>query len=141
MANAGLVGGGLEMTNVVNCTATGTITAGNSCYGIGGISGCGFAAERVTDLTAQDVVITVGDDCRWIGGITGYAGGYPMEELGMPVTVFTNCKALNVTVNAGVHADGIGDIVGSGFYSDALAANGAPFDQPTQFELVDCTAE
>ena len=140
-ANAGIVGGGLEMTSVVNCTATGSVTAGNRCYGIGGISGCGFAAEQFTDLIAQDVTLTVGDDCRWIGGITGYAGGYPVEELGMPVTVFTNCKALNVTVNAGANAEGIGGIVGSGFFSEELAANGAPFDQPTQFELVDCMAE
>ena len=76
-----------------------------------------------------------------IGGITGYAGGYPIEELGMPVTVFTNCQALNITVNAGDGAEGIGDIVGSGFYSDELASNGSPFDQPTQYELVNCTAE
>ncbi len=140
-ANAGIVGGGLEMTSVVNCTATGSVTAGNHCYGIGGISGCGFAAEQFTDLTAQDVTLTVGDDCRWIGGITGYAGGYPAEELGMPVTVFTHCRTLNVTVNAGANADGIADIVGSGFYSDELAAQGAPFDHPTVYELVDCTAE
>ena len=140
-ANAGIVGGGLEMTSVVNCTATGSVTAGNSCYGIGGISGCGFAAEQFTDLTAQNVTITVGDNCRWIGGFTGYAGGYPVEELGMPVTVFTNCRTLNVTMNAGANADGIDDIVGSGFYSDELAAQGAPFDQPTQYELVDCHVE
>ncbi len=140
-ANAGIIGGGLEMTSVVDCKATGTVTAGNNCYGIGGISGCGFAAEQFTDLTAQNVMITVGNDCRWIGGITGYAGGYTVEELGMPVTVFTNCKALNVTVNTGTGAVGISDIVGSGFYSDELAANGAPFDQPTQFELADCAAD
>ena len=141
MANAGVVGGGLEMTSVVNCTATGSVTAGNNCYGLGGISGCGFAAEAFTDLTAKDVTITAGDDCFWIGGITGYAGGYPVEELGMPVTVFTNCQALNVAVNVGANADGIGDIVGSGFFHEAMAANGAPFDQPTQYELVDCKAE
>ena len=35
----------------------------------------------------------------------------------------------------------IGDIVGSGFYSEAAAqAMGAPFDQPTTYELIDCTA-
>ncbi|MBR6029512.1 MAG: hypothetical protein IKP40_10530 [Clostridia bacterium] len=140
-ANAGIVGGGLQMTSVVNCKATGSVTAGNNCYGIGGISGCGFASEQFTSLTAQDVVLTVGDSCFWIGGITGYAGGYPVEELGMPVTVFTNCVIRSVTVTAGANADGIGDIVGSGFYSEEMAANGAPFDQPTQFELVDCTVE
>ena len=140
-ANAGIIGGGLQMTSVVDCKAAGSVTAGNNCYGIGGVSGCGFTSEQFTNLTAQDVVLTVGDDCFWIGGVTGYAGGYPAEELGMPVTVFTSCQALNVTVNAGANAAGIGDIVGSGFYSDELAANGAPFDQPTQFELVNCKAE
>ena len=141
-ANAGVLGGGLEMTSVVNCKATGSVTAGNNCYGIGGISGCGFASEQFTDNISEDVTITVGDNCFWIGGITGYAGGYPVEELGMPVTVFTNCNAVNVTVNAGENADGIGDIVGSGFYSpEVAAAQGAPFDQPTQYELVDCKAD
>ena len=141
-ANAGIVGGGLEMTSVVGCTATGTVTAGNDCYGLGGVSGCGFAAEQFTDCTAENVTITAGDNCFWIGGVTGYAGGYADEQYGMPVTVFTNCVARNVTVNAGENADGIGDIVGAGFYNEEVAqAMGAPFDQPTTYELVDCAAE
>ncbi len=141
-ANAGIVGGGLEMTSVVGCTATGTVTAGNDCYGLGGVSGCGFAAEQFTDCTADNVVITAGDNCFWIGGVTGYAGGYADEQYGMPVTVFTNCVAKNMTVNAGANADGIGDIVGAGFYNEQVAQSmGAPFDQPTQFELVNCTTD
>ena len=141
-ANAGIVGGGLQMTSVVDCKSTGSVTAGNNCYGLGGISGCGFASEQFTGCTAENVAITAGDNCFWIGGITGYSGGYPDEALGMPVTLFTNCNAVNVTVAAGENADGIGDIVGSGFFSpDAAAAKGAPFDQPTQFELVDCQAD
>ena len=141
-ANAGVVGGGLQMTSVVNCKATGSVTAGNNCYGLGGISGCGFASEQFTGCTAENVVITAGDNCFWMGGITGYAGGYPDANLGMPVTVFTKCNAVNVTVKAGEKADGIGDIVGSGFFSaEAAAAKGAPFDEPTKFELVDCKVE
>jgi len=141
-ANAGIVGGGLEMTSVVGCTATGTVTAGNNCYGLGGVSGCGFAAEQFTDNVAENVAITAGDNCYWIGGITGYAGGFADESLGMPVTVFKNCAAKNVSVATGENADGVGDIVGAGFYNEEVAAaNGAPFDQPTQFELVDCTVE
>ena len=141
-ANAGIIGGGLEMTSVVGCNATGTVTAGSGCYGLGGVSGCGFAAEQFTDCTAENVTITAGDSCFWIGGITGYAGGYADEQYGMPVTVFTNCAARNVTVNAGENAEGVGDIVGSGFYNEEVAAaNGAPFDQPTRYELVDCVAD
>ena len=141
-ANAGIVGGGLEMTSVVNCAATGTITAGNNCYGLGGVSGCGFAAEQFTNDSAENVTITAGDNCTWIGGITGYAGGYPDESFGMPVTVFTNCSVKNVSVTTGENADGVGDIVGSGFYNEQVAQSmGAPFDQPTQYEMVDCTVE
>jgi len=141
-ANAGIVGGGLEMTSVVGCTATGTVTAGSDCYGLGGVSGCGFAAEQFTDCAAENVTITAGDNCFWIGGVTGYAGGYPDAQYGMPVTVFTNCAAKNVTVNAGANADGIGDIVGAGFYNEQVAQSmGAPFDQPTQFELVNCATD
>ena len=88
MANAGIIGGGLEMTNVSGCYATGTVTAGNDCYGLGGISGCGFAAEYFRENTAENVMITAGDNSWWIGGITGYAGGFEDEALGMPVTVF-----------------------------------------------------
>ncbi len=141
-ANAGIVGGGLEMTSVVDCTATGTVTAGSNCYGLGCISGCGFAAEQFTDDVAENVAIAAGDNCYWIGGITGYAGGFADESLGMPVTVFKNCAVKNISVTTGENADGVGDIVGAGFYNEEVAAaNGAPFDQPTQFELVDCTVE
>ena len=59
----------------------------------------------------------------------------------MPVTVFTGCKAMNVTVDAKEGAEGVGGIVGSGFFSEELAANGAPFDRPTEYELVDCAAQ
>ena len=141
-ANAGIVGGGLEKTSVVGCTATGTVTAGNNCYGLGGVSGCGFAAEQFTDCVAENVTITAGDNCFWIGGVTGYAGGYADEQFGMPVTVFTNCVARNVTVSVGENADGIGDIVGAGFYNEQAAQTmGAPFDAPSRYELVDCVVE
>ena len=135
-ANAGIIGGGLEMTSVVNCTAAGTITAGNNCYGLGGISGCGFAAEEFTNCFAHDVVITAGEGSFWIGGITGYAGGYEDESYGMPVTLFTACTTDNVSIDVPEGAEGIGDIVGAGFYSEAAAAAyGAPYDQPTVYVI------
>ncbi len=141
-ANAGIIGGGLEMTGVADCAATGTVTAGNNCYGIGGISGCGFAAEQFTSLTARDVVITAGDDCFWIGGITGYAGGFEDESLGMPVTAFTGCKADSVAITAGANCDGVSALVGAGFYREGLAeAYGVEaYAAPTVFTLTDCEA-
>ena len=141
MANAGIIGGGLEMTNVSGCYATGTVTAGNDCYGLGGISGCGFAADYFKENTAENVMITAGKNCFWIGGITGYAGGYENEEFGMPVTVFEKCSVKNVVI-AAEGAEGVGEIVGAPFFSEEAAkANGAPFDQPTVYKLADCTAE
>ena len=114
--NAGLIGGGLEMTSVINCSATGTVTAGSSAYGIGGISGCGFASERFEGNTAENVKISVGDNCFWIGGITGYSGGFEDESLGLPVTAFTNCKVNHVEITAGENADGVSTVVGAGFF-------------------------
>lgn len=136
VANAGIVGGGLELTSVVNCTSSGNITAGANCYGLGGISGCGFGAEEFTNCYAHDVTITAGEGAFWIGGITGYAGGYEDENAGVPVTVFTGCTTENTVINAPEGTEGIGDIVGAGFYSEeAAAAYGAPYDQPTVFEI------
>ena len=141
MANAGIIGGGLEMTNVSGCSATGTIAAGNDCYGLGGISGCGFAADYFRENTAENIMIAAGKNCFWIGGITGYAGGFEDEAFGMPVTVFEKCSVKNVVI-AAEDAEGVGEIVGSGFFNaDVAAANGAPFDKPTVFELIDCIAE
>ena len=141
-ANAGIVGGGLEMTSLVDCRAGGSISTGNNCYGVGAVSGCGFAAEEFTRCTAENVSITLGDGCFWIGGVTGYCGGYADASFGMPVTVLTDCRALNVSVSAGAGAEGVGDIVGSGFYNEEVAAAmGAPFDKPTEFRIVNCSAE
>ena len=138
-ANAGIVGGGLELTSLVNCTATGSVTAGANCYGLGGVSGCGFGAEEFTNCKASDVTITAGAGCYWIGSITGYAGGYEAQEYGTPVTVFTGCSAENVSI---VQACGEEDLVGAGFYNEAVAqAHGAPFDQPTVYVIRDSAVE
>ena len=137
-ANAGIVGGGLELTSLVNCTATGSVTAGANCYGLGGVSGCGFGAEEFTNCKASDVTITAGAGCYWIGSITGYAGGYEAQEYGTPVTVFTGCSAENVSI---VQACDEEDLVGAGFYNEAVAqALGAPFDQPTVYVIRDSAA-
>ena len=138
-ANAGIVGGGLELTSLVNCTATGSVTAGANCYGLGGVSGCGFGAEEFTNCKASDVTITAGAGCFWIGSITGYAGGYEAEEYGTPITVFTDCSAENVSI---VQACGEEDLVGAGFYNEEVAQTlGAPFDQPTVYEIRNSAAE
>lgn len=136
-ANTGIVGGGLEQTSVVNCIASGTVTAGSFCYGLGGVSGCGFGAEEFTNCVAKDVVITAGEGCFWIGGVTGYAGGYEDEAWGVPVTVFTGCSVDNVAFNVAEGTE-TGEVVCAGFYDDAVAeAYGAPFDAPSKYVIVE----
>ena len=142
VANAGIIGGGLELTSVVNCTAVGTVTAGANCYGLGGISGCGFGAEEFTNCHAEGVTITAGEGASWIGGITGYAGGFEDESAGIPVTVFTGCTAEDVTIDAPEESEGTGEIVGAGFFSEEVAeAMGAPYDQPTVYVIADEAAD
>ena len=140
-ANIGIVGGGWQNTSVAGCVGHGSITLGSSCYGVGGVSGCGFGSEFFRDCAAEDVKITAGDRCSYIGGITGYCGGYEPAELGVPVTKVTGCRTKNVTITTGEGAEYVGDFVGGGFLSDEMIAFGPPFDQPTTYEVTDCTAE
>ena len=140
-ANVGIVGGGWQNTSAANCIGHGSIQVGSNCNGIGGVSGCGFGSEFFKDCTAEDVKITVGDNCSYIGGITGYCGGYDPAELGVPVTKVTGCRTKNVTITTGEGAEYVGDFVGGGFLSDEMIVYGPPFDQPTNYELVDCAAE
>ena len=139
--NAGLIGGGLEMTNLIDCKATGTVIAGSNVYGIGGISGCGFASEKFEGNTAEDVKISVGDNCFWIGGITGYSGGFEDESLGLPVTAFTDCRVECVEIATGENEDGVNAVVGSGFFREGLAeAYGVEaYAKPTVFTQANCT--
>jgi hypothetical protein len=140
-ANVGIVGGGWQNTSAENCIGHGKIQLGSDCYGIGGISGCGFGAEALTGCVAEDVTITVGNNCSHIGGITGYCGGYEPAELGIPVTKVTGCRTKNVKIVTGENAVNVGDFVGGGFLSDEMTGYGPPFDQPTNYELTDCVAE
>lgn len=135
-ANAGLVGGGLEGTSVIGCTASGKVNAGNDCYGLGGVSGCGFGSPEFTDSAAQDVVITAGENTFWVGGVVGYAGGYEDEAFGVPVTVLKGCAAENVEVNLGEGSEEAGEIVGAGFFNEEYGNTyGAPYDAPTVFVI------
>lgn len=130
-------GGGFELTSLYGCSASGSITAGNGCYGLGGVTGCGFGAEYFTDCSASDVTVTAGTDTKWFGGITGYAGGYEDEAYGVPVTVFSGCTVDNVSYELGEGSEDPGEIVGSGFYSEEAAAYGAPYDAPTVYVIED----
>lgn len=137
MANAGILAGGMEQVSFSDCQATGgSLTAGDNCYGLGGISGCGFGSKEFTDCKAENITITAGKDTKWVGGITGYAGGYEDESFGLPVTVFTGCETANMVYALGEGSGTEGEIVGAGFYSaEAAEAYGAPYDNPSEYVI------
>ena len=136
--NAGILCGDMETSSVINGYATGTMKAGNDCYGLGAISGSGFGSEEVINCTAENVRITVGDNARMVGGLTGYAGGYEDETYGIPVTAVTRCTVTDVEISTGENAESVGGLVGGGFYLDELSSIGAPYDVPTVFTVEDC---
>lgn len=134
-SNAGIVGGGLEVTNVIGCKASGAITAGDNCMGLGGVAGCGFGSETISGNTAEDVTITSGANAYLVGGVIGYAGGYEDAKYGVTVTAITDCTSKNTKLDLGDGAKAVGGIIGGGFYSEIAAAYGAPYDSPAVFTI------
>ena len=132
-SEAGILCGGLERTSVINGYATGTLTAGNECYGLGAVSGSGLGSEEFTNCTAENVQMKVGDNARMVGGLTGYAGGYEDEASGLNVTAITRCAANNVEIVTGEGVRAAGGIVGGGFQS-------GDDEVSSVFTIVDCTA-
>ena len=134
-SNAGIVGGGLEVTNVIGCKASGTITAGDNCMGLVGVAGRGFGSETISGNTAEDVTITTGANAYLVGGVIGYAGGYEDAQYGVTVTAITDCTSKNTKLDLGDGAKAVGGIIGGGFYSKIAAAYGAPYDSPAVFTI------
>ena len=130
---AGILCGGLEVTSVINGYATGTLTAGNECCGLGAVSGSGLGSEEFTNCTAENVRITVGDNVSLLGGLTGYAGGYEDESESLNVTAISRCVANNVEIVTSEGAEAVGAIIGGSFRSGEEQAE-------TVFTIADCTA-
>ena len=131
-SNGGILCGGLNGGAVINGYATGTLTAGGDCHGLGAVSGSGFGAEEFTNCTAENVRITVGDSARMVGGLTGYAGGYEDESSGAAVTAITHCTVSGVEISTGGDAESVGGLVGGGL---RFGEN----DAPTAFTITDCS--
>lgn len=128
----GLVGGGLEGCNLANCSAgdSSIIADGAYCFGIGGLSGCAFGAEEVTECAVSNVSVTVGDYAYLVGGLLGYTG-----QEGDEATQVSDCHA-NVNIIVGSNSSRIGGLIGGGFYIDVYAEY---FPVPTRFDLAGCT--
>ena len=129
---AGILCGGLEATSVVNGYATGTLTAGEDCHGIGAISGSCVASEETTNCRAENVRITTGASASFVGGLVG--GVSVMDGNGGTVmTAFARCAAENVAIRTGENSAVAGGVVGGDF--DSVMDE----DAPDNFTLTNCT--
>ncbi|MBQ8940350.1 MAG: hypothetical protein IJ062_00830 [Firmicutes bacterium] len=127
--NAGIAAGGFEVCTISNVNAEGTINAGESCMGLGGVAGCNFDGDKIENCTS-DVVIKAGSNAYLIGGITGYAGGFEsMSEI-------SGCNA-DVDMTLGENSSRIGGIIGGGFFNEAYTS---VFPNPAAFKVDNCTA-
>ena len=139
--NAGILGGDLTTSSVINGYATGTLTAGNKCCCLGAVAGRGFGSPEIINCTAENVRITAGDHVRMVGAVAGCAGGYEEEAMEMAVTAVSRCRANNVEISTGNNASAVGELIGGGFYLEELAVSGAPYDVPAVFTIEDCSAD
>ncbi|MDV0445469.1 hypothetical protein MmiAt1_10490 [Methanimicrococcus sp. At1] len=114
----GILGGGLESSSLINCTATGTVSAvSDNVYGISGLAGCAFDSLLVDSCIAADVTITAaGSSNKMIGGLLGFTGTYDEEK----PTVISNCEVdAEIIVNSNTAI--VGGIVGSGYFMEEEA--------------------
>lgn len=112
---AGILAGGMENSRLIDCSASGTVTAGyGGVSGIGGLAGCAFESTLVKNCSVSDVTVTVtGIDNRLIGGLLGMAG----TTEGSP-TEISDCAADNVEIAVSDTTSEIGGIVGGGYSVD-----------------------
>lgn len=134
-AEGGIIVGGAEDGNFMNCKVTGgTIKAnGTACYGLGGISGSTIGSEKVTNCTVKNLIITAGKDASMVGGLAGYTGENPEEG---PATVISGCKVSDTTIKVGDGSERIGMLVGSGYYTKLKKSD---FPKPCNFIVKNCT--
>ena len=146
---AGIIGGGIEGGKIIGCDAAGTITAMETVemdgkvvgsLGVGGLAGCAFESEEVSDNIARDIEITVGVNAIMVGGLLGYSGVVnegPLTSDPQGVTLIKNCKTVNVDISAEAGATRIGGIVGSGFCGENYASY---YPSSSAMQIVSCEA-
>lgn len=128
---AGIIVGGEEDGNVSDCSASGSVKAGDGCYSVGGLAGCFQNSAYAKNCTAKDITITVGARSSLVGGLTGHAGTTEGEP-----TAITGCRVENVSIQAGDSAQRIGGLLGGGFYLSQYAQY---YAEPLPFSVSDCT--
>jgi hypothetical protein len=136
VSNEGVVGilaGGMETSNIIGCSAKGTVTVtGNNNFGIGGLVGCAQESQTVQNCTSEVVMTITGDGNALIGGLAGFAG---MSD-GTDKTRISGCAANADITATGLGNKRIGGIVGGGFYMSMYSAF---FPVPSAVQIQNCT--
>lgn len=127
---AGIIVGGQEDGNLENCTAEGSVTAGDGCYSIGGLAGCFHNSEYARNCTAENIVIETGDDCWLLGGLAGHSGTFE----GAP-TLIEDGTVQDVSIKIGDNSERIGGITGGGFYASAYKEY---YSEPSKSDIKSC---
>ena len=131
MQGAGIIVGGQEDGNLENCTASGTITAPDGCYSIGGLAGCFHCSEYAKNCKAENVKIVTGDNCWLLGGLAGHSGTFENAP-----TLVENGTVKNVSIETGRNSERIGGITGGGFYSPMFKEY---YPEPAKSDIKSCT--
>lgn len=131
MQGAGIIVGGQEDGNLENCTASGSVTAPDGCYSIGGLAGCFHCSEYAKNCRAENIKIVTGDNCWLLGGLAGHSGTFENEP-----TLVENGTVKNVSIETGKNSERIGGITGGGFYSPAFKEY---YPEPAKSDLKSCT--
>ena len=131
MQGAGIIVGGQEDGNLENCTASGTITAPDGCYSIGGLAGCFHCSEYAKNCKAENIKIVTGDNCWLLGGLAGHSGTFENDP-----TLVENGIVKNVSIETGRNSERIGGITGGGFYSPLYKEY---YPEPAKSDIKSCT--
>jgi hypothetical protein len=136
---AGIVAGGREgPTPLINCTASGSITAsGDSCI-LGGVCGAALGKDEVRDCEAINVTINAPRSKGNIGGLLGFIGPIEGEEDADAPALVTNCRAENVTITVANNTVSVGGLAGGSLNGSIATAEHS--GDKTFFAIKNCQA-
>jgi hypothetical protein len=136
---AGIVAGGREgPTPLINCTASGSITAnGDSCI-LGGVIGAALGKDEIRGCEAKNVTINAPKGKGNIGGLLGFVGPIEGEEDADAPALVTNCKVENIAITVANDTVSVGGLAG-GSLNGSIAPSEHTGDK-TLFAIKNCQA-
>ncbi|MDR1096197.1 MAG: hypothetical protein LBL31_07385 [Spirochaetaceae bacterium] len=136
---AGIVAGGREgPTPLINCIASGSITAsGDSCI-LGGVCGAALGKDEVRGCEAVNVTINAPKGKGNIGGLLGFVGPIEGEEDADAPALVIDCKVENITIMVASDTVNVGGLAG-GSLNGSIAPAEHTGDK-TLFAIKNCQA-